>query len=106
MEQDHRDNAKLFIRNLIAIFVILWPGIGSANDYLWSVNLETGAVWQNRNDVRIPGDSGTRYSIADIAGEGPFQFYRFEYFFNLSEKNQLRFHFLAIHLLGGSYLEK
>lgn len=79
------------MRNLLAIFVILCAGTVSANEYPWSVNLETGAVWQNRNDVRIPGDSGTRFSITDIAGEGPFQFYRLEYFLNLNEKNQIRF---------------
>ena len=79
------------MRKLFAISVILWTGTVSANEYPWSIHLETGAVWQHQNDVRIPGDTGTRYSIADIAGEGPFPFYRVEYFLNLGEKKQLRF---------------
>lgn len=79
------------IRKLWVISVILWTGTVSANEYPWSIHLETGAVRQHRNDVRIPGDTGTRYSIADIGGEGPFPFYRVEYFLNLSDKKQLRF---------------
>lgn len=79
------------MRILLATFVILCVGSVSANDDPWSINVETGAVWQNRNDVRIPGDTGTRFSIADIASEGPHQFYRLEYLLNLDEKRQLRF---------------
>lgn len=71
--------------------MLLWAGAVAANEPPWMINLETGAVWQSRNDVRIPGDSGTQYSIADIAGEGPFQFYRLEYFYNLGKRKQLRF---------------
>jgi hypothetical protein len=78
------------MRKLLAIFMILGASSVSANESPWSINLETGAVWQDRNDVRIPGDSGTRFSIADTAGEGPFQFYRLEYLLNLSERTQLR----------------
>jgi hypothetical protein len=63
----------------------------SANEYPWSVSLETGAVWQSRNDVRNPGDSGTRFSIADTVGEGPYYYYRLESFLNLSDSTQLRF---------------
>jgi hypothetical protein len=63
----------------------------SADEYPWSLNLETGALWQQRNDVRIPGDSGTRFSITDSVGEGPYQFYRLEYLLNLSKRTQLRF---------------
>ena len=78
------------MRNLLAIFTILCTGTVSADEYPWSVNLETGAVWQARNDVRIPGDTGTRFSIVDSASVGPFPYYRLESFMNLSEKGQLR----------------
>lgn len=42
----------------------------------FSVELEGGAVWQSRNDVGIPGDGGTRFSLADLTGEGPYAAYR------------------------------
>lgn len=35
-----------------------------------AVEFEGGALWQNRNDVRIPGEGGTRFSISDTIGEG------------------------------------
>lgn len=79
------------MKKICAAFMSLCAGSAAANEFPWSVNLETGAVWQSRNDVRIPGDSGTRFSIDDVAGDGPYVFYRLESFLNLSDKTQLRF---------------
>lgn len=36
----------------------------------WTASLEAGAVWQGRNDARIPGDTGTKFSLADLQGRG------------------------------------
>ena len=36
------------------------------------VDLEAGPLWQTRNDVRIPGDTGTRFSMSDLIGEGAY----------------------------------
>ena len=33
------------------------------------VEVEAGPLWQTRNDVRIPGDTGTRFSMSDLIGE-------------------------------------
>jgi len=79
------------MRNLFIVFVVCFAGVVSADDSPWSIQIETGGVWQNRNDVRIPGDIGTRFSIADTAGNGPFPFYRLEFKRALSNKTQLRF---------------
>ena len=51
------------------------PGssLSAARDaYPVHVELEAGPLWQTRNDVRIPGDTGTRFSMSDLIGEGPF----------------------------------
>lgn len=56
----------------------------------WSMGLETGAVWQARNDVQVPGDSGTRFALDDVTGDGPFPFLRLEATYRLSEKQELR----------------
>ncbi len=34
----------------------------------WTASIEAGAVWQGRNDARIPGDTGTKFSLADLQG--------------------------------------
>jgi hypothetical protein len=57
----------------------------------WSLGLETGAVWQAYNDVQIPGDTGTRFSLSDLAGDGPDAFVRLELMYDIATKHQLRF---------------
>ncbi|WP_455206185.1 hypothetical protein [Kaarinaea lacus] len=63
----------------------------TAKDLRWSLGLDTGAVWQSRNDVQIPGDSGTRFSMDNLVGAGPFPFYRLELTYKLSQRHSLRF---------------
>lgn len=84
-------DCKSLMPTLLLILAILYTGAVCAHESTWSASLETGAVWQARNDVGIPGDSGTRFSISDTASEGPFSFYRFESTINLGENGQLRF---------------
>ena len=39
----------------------------------FTVRIEGGPVWQSRNDVQIPNDaSGTRFSLDDLVGSGPW----------------------------------
>jgi len=80
--------------------------IVSANQDPWSVGVETGAVWQSRNDVRNPGDSGTRFSFVDAVGAGPYYFYRLESFLNLSDSTQLRFLIAPFQLSEKGRLDK
>jgi hypothetical protein len=37
----------------------------------WSAQLETGLTWLSRNDVAVPGDTGTRFALDSVAGTGP-----------------------------------
>jgi hypothetical protein len=48
-------------------------------------------VWQSRNDVQVPGDTGTRFSLTDIVGSGPFPYVRVELAYRLNDKHSLRF---------------
>lgn len=40
----------------------------------WFADLETGVLWAGSNDVRIPGDAGTRFSLVDDldASQAPY----------------------------------
>ncbi len=51
--------------------------------------IETGGVWQKRNDIQIPQSTGTRIAI-DEFDEGPFFYYRLEAFFRITDKQALR----------------
>lgn len=55
------------------------------------VELEGGPAWQSYNDVEIPNDgSATRFSLADLAGTGPWPAARLYLTWNLSERHGLR----------------
>lgn len=55
------------------------------------VEVEGGPVWQTRNDVQIPNDAtGTRFSLAEVAGKGPWPATRAYVTWNLNEEHGLR----------------
>lgn len=67
------------------------PAVATAGDGpLWSIGVEAGPVWQSKNDVQIPGDTGTRFALNEITGSGPFPFARLELTYHLTEKQELR----------------
>ena len=72
---------------------LLFPVVSHASDedLRWQLGVEAGPVWQSRNDVRKPGDTGTRFSLTELAGEGPFPFVRLELFYNINKRHSLRF---------------
>lgn len=51
--------------------------------------LESGAVWQHRNDVQIPSGSGSRVDF-DEFNQGPFFHYRAEFFWKFANRHNLR----------------
>jgi hypothetical protein len=72
--------------------LLLFPAasIAASDAPQWALGLEAGAVWQNRNDVQIPSDTGTRFSLAEFAGPGPFPFYRLELAYDINSRHSLR----------------
>jgi hypothetical protein len=55
------------------------------------LELEGGALWQSRNDVQIPNDeTGTRFSLVDIAGSGPWPAGRVYATWNINARHSLR----------------
>jgi len=57
----------------------------------FQLELEAGPVWQSRNDVQIPNDeTGTRFSLTDLAGTGPWFTGRFYATWNIKPRHGLR----------------
>lgn len=55
------------------------------------IKLSIGASAQQSNDVQIPNDSnGTRFSLNDIAGSGPWPAARLEGIWNFAERHAMR----------------
>jgi hypothetical protein len=62
---------------------------GESDRARFRVEVEGGAVWQTRNDVRIPGDTGTEFSLVDAVGEGPWPAGRVYMGYALSARSEL-----------------
>ena len=56
----------------------------------WRVELEAGPVWQSRNEVAIPGDTGTRFDLDDVTGQGPFPYGRVTVDYQINQRHALR----------------
>jgi hypothetical protein len=55
------------------------------------VEFEAGSVWQSRNKVQIPNnEQGTRFSLADLQGNGPWPAGRIYLTWNISSRHGLR----------------
>jgi len=68
--------------------------------------LEGGPVWQARNDVRIPGNTGTEFSFTDLAGSGPYAAGRFTFDWNFLERHGLRLEVAPLRFDGTGTLNQ
>jgi hypothetical protein len=71
------------------------------------IEAELGSFWQSRNDVQIPNDeAGTRFSLADLAGNGPWTSQRLYITWNFNEKHSLRALFAPLSITEAGILEE
>ena len=57
----------------------------------FNLELEAGPVWQSSNDVQIPNSElGTRFSLKDLVGAGPWPAGRIYFTWNINNKHGLR----------------
>jgi hypothetical protein len=54
------------------------------------IEVESGPLWVTRNDVRIPPQTGTGFSMLDLTGRGPDPFIRVTGTFQPAERHGLR----------------
>ena len=67
----------------------------------WLVQIEGGAVWQTVNDVQIPNDAtGTRFSLVDLIGPGPWPTGRAYLTWRVGERHALRALFAPLSITG------
>ncbi len=77
---------------IVAIGFAALPGSPVlAQNYPFSIELAAGPSWQANNDVQIPNDSeGTRFSLKDVAGSGPWTAFRINAIWNINERHGIR----------------
>lgn len=82
------------MRPWIYIFLLLQGAISvtapAQDRERFALELEGGALWQTRNDVRIPNETGTEFSLVNAAGKGPNGVFRVEAAFDVSDRHGFR----------------
>lgn len=75
---------------LLALMPLCMPALGQVDESRFGIGLETGAVGFSKNDVRIPGDTGTRFDMTGLTGSGPEFFVRLDAHWDINDKHGLR----------------
>jgi hypothetical protein len=83
-----------FLRHTLLVLALLLAPLATMAgdaDSRFEVELELGSVWQSRNDVQVPNDAtGTRFSLVDLVGQGPWPAGRFYFTWNITERHGVR----------------
>ena len=64
------------------------------------LEVEMGPLTQNRNDVRIPGDTGTRFSMSDLIGEDGGTVGRITFDWEIDERHSVRAVYAPLEIDG------
>ena len=70
------------------------------------IRLEGGSVWFSRNDVRIPGDDGTKFDMLDQTGKGPDPYIRFCATYDFNDRHSLRLTLATLEVDGTGRLSE
>jgi hypothetical protein len=65
-------NRGIDVRKLLGVWALGAVAVCSYadEDTPYKLRIESGQFWINRNDARIPGDSGTLFGLNDLTGRG------------------------------------
>jgi hypothetical protein len=79
---------KWVIILLLALLPFLLP-LGANAGRRWCFEVETGAAFNGQNDIAIPGDTGTRFSLTESFDVKPTVFYRLRLTYALGGRHQI-----------------
>ena len=75
----------------LACSVFFPSSVSAQEDSRFSLELEAGPTWQSNNTVQIPNtEFGTRFSLEDLVGSGPWAAGRIYFTWNINQKHSLR----------------
>jgi len=72
----------------------------------WDLEVEGGAVWFTKNEVRIPGDTGTKFDMVDLTDKGPDSYLRMYATYEFSERHSLRLNLAPLEVEGTGTLSE
>ena len=71
-----------------------------------TLEIEGGGVWFSRNDVRIPGDDGTKFDMLDLTGSGPDAYVRLYATYEFNSRHAVRLTLAPLEVDGTGRFSK
>jgi hypothetical protein len=76
---------------VLGVALLIPVSVAAETDSPFRLELEVGPAWQSRNMVQIPNtELGTRFSLEDLVGSGPWTAGRVHFTWNINRKHSLR----------------
>lgn len=99
---------KPFVRALLSAgaFLSMLLHVVPSQAASWELEAEGGSIWFGRNEVRIPGDTGTRFDMLDLTGAGPDGYGRALVTFHFNPRHALRLTLAPLETEGTGRLGK
>ncbi|MDP8201423.1 MAG: hypothetical protein P9M11_04720 [Candidatus Tenebribacter burtonii] len=92
--------------NLACSFVFLLLLITISLAAKIEIDLESGVIFSGYNDVAIPGDTGTRFSLSEELDTKATPFYRLRLFYDFNSKHHLGVLFAPLTIKSGGSLDR
>jgi hypothetical protein len=95
---------KMGRRGLTACLILLFAAVAASAQTTTpgrvGLTVEGLNVWQQRNDVRIPPDTGTEFSLVDLVGSARTPSMRVEATVDVTERQHIRLVYAPLQLTG------
>lgn len=111
--RDERRSAMLAMGAglIVGLFAVLTPQMvaaqAAAEDFdRGSIGIEFGPVSFSRNDVRIPGNTGTEFDMTTLTGSGPDAYVRIDGDWNINRRHGFRVVLAPLEVSGTGNLEQ
>ena len=94
-------------KNIIVIIIAGFMLISSISlSAKWEIDLESGAIFSGYNDVAIPGDTGTKFSLSEELDTSVTPFYRLRLFYDFNSKHHLGVLFAPLTIKSEGSLDR
>lgn len=92
--------------NILVVFFIFFLSLLPKAHAQWFVDLETGLVSSGYNNVRIPGDTGTEFSLSKDLKTDPSLFLRFRLGYQIAARHSLSILIAPLNVKASGQVDK
>ena len=102
------NNKLIMIKYLLCLLAIVSLLISAphADAGTMDVEIEGGAAWFSQNNVRVPGDTGTKFDMLDLTGSGPQPYIRLYATYEFNPRHALRLTLAPFEIAGTGTLNE